>query len=60
MNPKTTKLSFEEHISVMSALYLNITENWKYRKSKILRESIKKQVNLLRKIRSNTLFVTID
>jgi hypothetical protein len=50
MNDTLERLTFEEQISIGTALRLAICDSWKYRKSSILRKAIKDRVALIRKL----------
>jgi hypothetical protein len=50
MNDTLERLTFEEQISIGTALRLAICDSWKYRKSSILRKAIKERITLIRKL----------
>lgn len=52
MNDTLQRLTFEEQITIGTALRIAICDNWKYRKSSILRKAIKDRVALIRKFDS--------
>ena len=52
MNDTLERLTFEEQITIGTALRLAICDNWKYRRSPILRKAIKERIALIRKFDS--------
>lgn len=52
MNNTLKKLTFNEQVSIGTALRIAICDNWKHRKSPILRKAIKDRVALIRKFDS--------
>jgi hypothetical protein len=57
MKDNITQVSYEVRDTILVALRLNIVENWKSRRSLILRDQIKRSVRALREMRNaHTLF----
>jgi len=52
MNETIERLTFQEQITIGTSLRLAICDNWKYRRSPILRKAIKERIALIRKFDS--------